>query len=110
MSVALVQQVEQVETNSLTPYANNPRTHSDAQIDRLVDSLKQFGFVNPILIADDGQVVAGHGRLIAAQAIGLKTVPVIKLSHLDENQRRAYVIADNQLALNSGWDDDLLPS
>lgn len=108
MSVALVQQVEQVETNSLTPYANNPRTHSDAQIDRLVDSLKQFGFVNPILIADDGQVVAGHGRLIAAQAIGLKTVPVIKLSHLDENQRRAYVIADNQLALNSGWDDDLL--
>ena len=108
MTLVSVDSVEQVQTSSLSPYANNPRTHSDAQVDRLVQSLKQFGFVNPILTDDDGQIVAGHGRLMAAQAIGMETVPVIRLSHLDDDQRRAYVIADNQLALNSGWDDDLL--
>lgn len=108
MTLVSVDAVEQVQTSSLSPYANNPRTHSDAQVDRLVQSLKQFGFVNPILTDDDGQIVAGHGRLMAAQAIGMETVPVIRLSHLDDDQRRAYVIADNQLALNSGWDDDLL--
>jgi ParB-like chromosome segregation protein Spo0J len=74
----------------------------------LVQSLKEFGFVNPILTGDDGQIVAGHGRLMAAQVLGLTQVPVIRLSHLTEDQKRAYVIADNQLALNSGWDDDLL--
>ena len=106
--VTAVDQVIQVDINSLSPYANNPRTHSDSQVDRLVQSLKQFGFVNPILTGDDGQIVAGHGRLMAAQVLGLTTVPVIRLSHLTEDQKRAYVIADNQLALNSGWDDDLL--
>ena len=108
MSLAAVKEIQQVPTSELTPYANNPRTHTDAQLDRLVQSLKEFGFVNPILVGDDMQVVAGHGRLLAAQAMDMPTVPVIKLSHLNDVQRRAYVIADNQLALNSGWDDDLL--
>ena len=108
MGLDSVKSIQQVPTESLTPYVNNPRTHSAAQLDRLVQSLKEFGFTNPLLVSDDMQIVAGHGRLIAAQAIGLETVPVIKLSHLSEDQRRAYVIADNQLALNSGWDDDLL--
>ena len=108
MALTAVNEIQQVPTDSLTPYANNPRTHSASQLDRLVQSLKEFGFTNPLLVSDEMQIVAGHGRLKAAQALGLETVPVIKLSHLTEDQRRAYVIADNQLALNSGWDDDLL--
>ena len=108
MALTAVEEIQQVSTESLIPYANNPRTHSASQLDRLVQSLKEFGFTNPLLVGDDMQIVAGHGRLMAAQALGLKTVPVIKLSHLTEEQKRAYVIADNQLALNSGWDDDLL--
>ena len=108
MALAAPGEIQQVSPDSLTPYANNPRTHSAAQLDRLVQSLKEFGFTNPLLVSDDMQIIAGHGRLMAAQALGLKTVPVIKLSHLNEDQKRAYVIADNQLALNSGWDDDLL--
>lgn len=108
MALTAVAEIQQVPVGSLTPYANNPRTHSASQLDRLVQSLKEFGFTNPLLVGDDMQIVAGHGRLMAAQAIGLETVPVIKLSHLTEEQKRAYVIADNQLALNSGWDDDLL--
>lgn len=110
MALTAVDEIQQVSIETLTPYANNPRTHSPAQLDRLVQSLKEFGFTNPLLVGDDMQIVAGHGRLMAAQALGLKTVPVIKLSHLTEDQKRAYVIADNQLALNSGWDDDLLQS
>jgi len=108
MTTTAVTKIEHVNIETLTPYANNPRTHSASQLDRLVQSLKEFGFTNPILVGDDMQVVAGHGRLIAAQAMNMTTVPVIKLSHLSEDQKRAYVIADNQLALNSGWDDDLL--
>lgn len=108
MALTAVEEIQQVSIESLTPYANNPRTHSASQLDRLVQSLKEFGFTNPLLVGDDMQIVAGHGRLMAAQALGLKTVPVIKLSHLTEDQKRAYVIADNQLALSSGWDDDLL--
>ena len=108
MALTAVNEIQQVPTSSLTPYANNPRTHSASQLDRLVQSLKEFGFTNPLLVSDEMQIVAGHGRLMAAQALGLETVPVIRLSHLTDEQRRAYVIADNQLALNSGWDDDLL--
>jgi len=100
--------IDQTPIDELVPYENNPRTHSAVQIERLVNSLKEFGFTNPILIDDDCNVIAGHGRLEAAKIVGLKTVPTITLSHLSEDQRRAYVIADNQLALNSGWDDDLL--
>lgn len=98
----------QRETEVLKPYENNPRQHSEAQLDRLVRSIKEFGFTNPILIDDDCNVIAGHGRLLAAELMGLAQVPTITLGHLTADQRRAYVIADNQLALNSSWDDDVL--
>lgn len=98
----------QRETEVLKPYENNPRQHSEAQLDRLVRSIKEFGFTNPILIDNDCNVIAGHGRLLAAELMGLAQVPTITLGHLTADQRRAYVIADNQLALNSTWDDDVL--
>ena len=94
----------------LTPYDKNPRTHSPTQIERIAASITEFGFTNPILVDEDLNVIAGHGRLMAAQALELDVVPTIKLGRLTEAQRRAYVIADNQIALNSGWDDDLLQS
>lgn len=100
--------IVQRETEVLKPYENNPRQHSEAQLDRLVRSIKEFGFTNPILIDDDCNVIAGHGRLLAAELMGLAQVPTITLGHLTAEQRRAYVIADNQLALNSTWDDDVL--
>lgn len=102
--------IDQTPVGKLKPYDKNPRTHSAVQIERLVNSFKEFGFTNPILVDDDFNVIAGHGRLEAAKILKLKTVPTITLSHLTEDQRRAYVIADNQLALNSGWDDELLQS
>ena len=102
--------IVQRETEVLKPYENNPRQHSEAQLDRLVRSIKEFGFTNPILIDDDCNVIAGHGRLLAAELMGLAQVPTITLGHLTADQRRAYVIADNQLALNSTWDDDVLQS
>ncbi len=102
------EKVVQRDPDSLIPYENNPRQHSESQIDRLTRSIKEFGFTNPVLIDDDLNVIAGHGRLMAAGVMGLKTVPTITLGHLNEQQRRAYVIADNQLALNSSWDDDVL--
>jgi hypothetical protein len=94
----------------LIPYDKNPRTHSPTQIERIAASITEFGFTNPILVDEDLNVIAGHGRLMAAQALELDVVPTIKLGRLTEAQRRAYVIADNQIALNSGWDDDLLQS
>ena len=100
--------IVQRDPDTLIPYENNPRQHSEAQIDRLVRSIKEFGFTNPVLIDDDLNVIAGHGRLMAAGVMGLKPVPTIALGHLNDEQRRAYVIADNQLALNSTWDDDIL--
>ena len=100
--------IKQSRIIDLTLYKGNPRVHSELQIERLVNSLKEFGFTNPVLIDDTGNVIAGHGRIAAAKKIGLETVPTITLSHLSEDQRKAYIIADNQLALNSSWDDDLL--
>ena len=100
--------IVQRDPDTLVPYENNPRQHSESQIDRLVRSINEFGFTNPVLIDDDLNVIAGHGRLMAAGVMGLKTVPTITLGHLTDQQRRAYVIADNQLALNSSWDDDVL--
>jgi DNA methylase/ParB-like nuclease domain len=94
--------------DSLVGYANNPRTHSPAQIDQLVASIREFGFTNAILTDGKNGVVAGHGRLVAAQRLGMVTVPTLELSHLSAAQRRAYIIADNKLALAAGWDDDLL--
>ncbi len=92
----------------LVPYARNSRTHSDEQIAQIVASIKEFGFTNPILIDQDDVIIAGHGRLMAAQRMGLETVPTIRLSGLSHAQRRALVIADNKIALNAGWDEEML--
>ena len=110
MTIFSAESIVQRDRTSLKPYENNPRTHSEAQIDRLVRSLKEFGFTNPVLIDKNLNVVAGHGRLLAAEILNLEKIPTISLEHLTEDQRKAYVIADNQLALASGWDDDLLQS
>jgi DNA modification methylase len=101
-------QIEQLKVGDLIPYVNNSRTHSDEQVMQVASSIKEFGFTNPILIDDDSGIIAGHGRLMAAKKLGLDEVPCIRLGHLSEAQRKAYVIADNQLALNSGWDLDTL--
>ena len=94
--------------SELTPYANNPRTHSDEQIAQLVGSIQEFGFTNPILIDAEGGIIAGHGRLEAATLAGLDKVPTIVLADLTEDQKRAYVIADNKLTLNGDWDATML--
>ena len=94
--------------DSLVPYARNPRTHSEEQIAQIAASIKEFGFTNPILLDGENGIIAGHGRLIAAKQLGLKQVPCIDLNHLTEEQKRAYIIADNKLALNAGWNEDLL--
>ena len=96
------------KVSSLIPYVNNSRTHSDEQVTQVASSIKEFGFTNPILIDDTNGIIAGHGRLLAAKKLGLDEVPCIILEGLTEAQRKAYVIADNQLALNSGWDLDKL--
>jgi len=103
-----VSQVEKVSIEKLIPYARNARTHDEAQVSQIAASIKEFGFNNPILISDDYSIIAGHGRLAAARKLGLAEVPVIRLSHLSDTQRKAYVLADNRLALNAGWDNDLL--
>lgn len=104
----IVDRIEQWDIGRLLPYAKNSRTHSEEQIAQIAASIKAFGFTNPILVGDDGVIVAGHGRLSAARKIGLKQVPVIVLDHLSDTERRALVIADNQLALNAGWNTELL--
>ncbi len=101
-------QIEQILIDSLIPYIRNSRTHSDAQVAQIAASIKEFGFTNPILIDADGGIIAGHGRIMAARQMGLTTVPCIRLGHLTEAQRRAYVIADNKLAMNAGWDEKML--
>jgi DNA modification methylase len=92
----------------LKPYAGNARVHSRKQIRQIAESIKRFGFNNPVLVSDDGQIVAGHGRVEAARLLGMTTVPTLALSHLSEAERRAYVLADNKLALNAGWDREIL--
>lgn len=92
----------------LIPYARNSRTHSDAQVGKIAASIREFGFLNPVIIDGQNGIIAGHGRVMAAQKLGLETVPVIEAGHLTEAQRRAYVIADNRLALDAGWDEEML--
>lgn len=99
---------KEAAVKSLIPYARNSRTHSDAQVAQVAASIREFGFTNPVLVDGDGGIIAGHGRVLAARKLGMESVPVIVLAHLTEAQKRAYVIADNKLALNAGWDDDLL--
>ena len=92
----------------LIPYVNNARTHSDSQITQIAASIKEFGFLNPIITDGKNGVIAGHGRLMAAKKLGLEKVPTVEAAHLTDAQRKAYVLADNQLAMNSAWDYDLL--
>lgn len=108
MTEATRHRYREIRVDQLVPFARNPRTHSEAQVEQLRASIREFGFTNPLLIDSQGGIVAGHGRLLAAKAEGLESVPAIELHGLTEKQRRALMVADNQHALNSGWDFDLL--
>ena len=98
----------QHKTNDLIPYENNSRTHDETQIKQIVNSITEFGFTNPILIDENKNIIAGHGRLMAAKFMDMNKVPTIELNGLTDNQKKAYIIADNKLALNAGWNFDLL--
>ena len=96
------------DINTLIPYARNARTHSEEQVAQIAASIREFGFLSPIIVSEDGTILCGHGRFYASQKLGLKKVPCIKESHLTETQKRAYILADNKLSLNAGWDDEML--
>jgi len=102
--------IENLPTNKLVPYARNAKTHPPAQVARIAGSIKEFGFCNPVLVDKDNGIIAGHGRVLAAQKLGLATVPCIRLGHLTDAQRRAYILADNRLSETdgSGWDLEML--
>jgi len=99
---------KRVLTKTLIPYARNSRTHSEAQVSKIAASIKEFGFLNPVIIDGSSGIIAGHGRVLAAKKLGLMELPVVEAAHLTDAQRRAYIIADNRLALDAGWDDELL--
>jgi DNA modification methylase len=101
-------QIEKIPLADLIPYVNNSRTHSDEQVAQIAASIKEFGFNNPVLIDKEDGIIAGHGRVMAARKLGLEEVPCVRLEHLTETQRKAYIIADNRLALNAGWNEELL--
>ena len=100
--------IEQRAPSDLRPYARNARTHSKKQVKQIADSIRRFGFTNPVLVTDAGEIIAGHGRVEAAKLLDLTSVPTLRLSHLTDEERRAYVLADNKLALNAGWDQEVL--
>lgn len=101
--------IEQIKTKSLIPYARNAKLHNESQVASIAGSIKEFGFNNPVLIDSDNGVIAGHGRVLAAQKLGLESVPCIRLEHLTENQKRAYIIADNRLSeTGGGWEKEML--
>lgn len=102
--------IEFIDINKIIPYEDNPRVHSDIQIEQISKSIKEFGFTVPILIDENKNVIAGHGRLEASKSLQLKEVPTITISNLTDQQKKAYIIADNQLTLNSNWNEDLLKS
>ena len=108
--VAFADRIELWPIDRLRPYERNPRTHSEAQVDQIAASMVEFGWTNPVLVDEQGGVLAGHGRLLAARKLGLAEVPVIRFEHLSEAQKRAYLIADNTLALQAGWSEELLAS
>ena len=108
MPIAVPQGVERWRIRKVRPYERNARTHSVEQVGQIAASIEEFGFTNPILVAASGEIIAGHGRLMAAQQLGLQEVPVVVLEHLTPEQRRAYVIADNKLAEAGGWNDEML--
>ena len=101
-------QIQEKLVSELIPYVNNSRTHSDEQVAQIAASIKEFGWTNPILIDGDNGIIAGHGRLLAARKLAHKKVPTIELKDLTETQKKAYIIADNRLALNAGWDNEML--
>jgi DNA modification methylase len=101
-------EIKKVSVEKLIPYVRNSRTHSDAQVAQIAASIKEFGWTNPILVDGENGIIAGHGRLLAARKLGHSEVPIIELSHMTESQKKAYVIADNQLAMNAGWDTAML--
>ena len=96
--------IEYTAVRELRPYSNNARTHSSKQVGQIANSIKKFGFCNPVLIDDTNQIIAGHGRVEAAKLLGIETVPTCRLSHLSDADKRAYVLADNKLAEKAGWD------
>jgi hypothetical protein len=101
--------IEQIPTEKLIPYARNAKKHDAAQVSKLAGSIREFGFNNPVLIDKDNGIIAGHGRVMAAQKLELKDVPCIRLGHLTDNQRKAYILADNRLAeIGGGWDEEML--
>jgi len=100
--------IETIAVDLLIPYARNSRTHSDEQVAQIAASIREFGFTNPVLIDGQDGIIAGHGRVLGARKLGMSDVPCIRLAHLSEAQKRAYVIADNKLALNAGWDEEIL--
>ena len=100
--------IEQIPVDRLIPYARNSRTHSDEQVAQIASSIREFGFTNPVLIDGNDGIIAGHGRVLGARKLGMDAEPCVRLEHLTETQKRAYIIADNKLALNAGWDDELL--
>ena len=100
--------IELKSIDLLIPYAKNARIHNEAQIAQIAGSIKEFGFNNPVLIDKDNGIIAGHGRVMAARKLGLKEVPTIQLDHLSENQRKAFILADNRIAMNSHWDEEIL--
>ena len=101
-------QIEQVDINKLIPYINNARTHSQEQINKIRASLREFGFVNPVIVDKDYNIIAGHGRVLAAKEEGIEEVPCVLVDYLTEAQKKAYILADNKLALDAGWDDEIL--
>lgn len=100
--------IELIPVSEIIPYINNARTHSEAQVAQIAASIREFGFNNPILVDGDFTIIAGHGRYQAAIKLGMEEVPCIQLAHLTDGQRKAYILADNKLALNAGWDEELL--
>jgi len=107
-SVRLAEKIEMRDVAKLVPYAGNARTHPAKQVKQIMASIEEFGFTNPILVDDDGKIVAGHGRVLAAKELSMGQVPCINVAYLSDAQRRAYIIADNKIAANAGWDDELL--
>ena len=104
-----VKKLESVPVEALIPYARNARKHSDEQVAQLAASIREFGFNNPVLVDKENGIIAGHGRVLAARKLGLEAVPCLRLDHLTETQRKAYILADNRLAeLGGGWDEEML--
>ncbi|MEE0457998.1 MAG: ParB/Srx family N-terminal domain-containing protein, partial [Anaerovibrio sp.] len=99
---------ELVDVDRLIPYINNARTHSKEQVTRLASSIKEFGFINPVITDGEHGILAGHGRIMAAKQLGIKQVPCISAAYLTEAQKKAYILADNRLPMDAGWDNDLL--